>query len=378
MNKRLFAAIALQVGTIIGAGIFGVPYAIAQVGYFWGVVLVITVTGAMLVNNLMYGELVLRTRGSNRQLASYAEIYLGKWAKHLAGLIMFVGLIGAQIAYLILGGEFLYSLLGASLPGSPLLYGTAFFVLGAVAIYIGITFIARVELFMIAFMAVVLVVLVETNLNMVDWANFVQNDPGYLFVGFGVVLFALGGMSAIPEMDDILKSKKDMRKAIIWGVLIGSIATLVFAFMVVGVSGLQTSPETVHGLEGLAQPISILLLAVFGVLAVGTSFIALGGNLQHMFAFDYKLPKTAAWLIVVGVPFTVYILELTSFISLISLMGAVLGGATGILIIYMYFVAKKQKPTRKPEFQIAWPVWVGALVIAVFALGILYQVYLLF
>src|SRR3989344_2068768 len=99
-NKHIISGIATLTGTIIGAGVLGMPYVIAKAGFLTGT-LALLALGIMAIFMYLYlGEIVLRTKG-NHQLTGYAEIYLGKWGKKLMFLAMAVGIYGALAAYLI-------------------------------------------------------------------------------------------------------------------------------------------------------------------------------------------------------------------------------------------------------------------------------------
>ena len=123
MNNTFIKSTAILIGTTIGAGIFGVPYAIAQIGFIPGLVYLLVIGGLMILLNLMYGEIVLRTLGDH-QLTCYSQIYFGKKGKTIAALVMLVGLYGALLAYLIQIGVFAYGLLGV---GSPWIWSMVFF-----------------------------------------------------------------------------------------------------------------------------------------------------------------------------------------------------------------------------------------------------------
>ncbi len=76
MVKGVYKAIATLIGTIIGAGVLGLPYVISQAGFNLGLILILIIGLAVLYMNLFYGEVVLRTKTAH-QLAGYAEKYLG-------------------------------------------------------------------------------------------------------------------------------------------------------------------------------------------------------------------------------------------------------------------------------------------------------------
>jgi len=121
-NLPLVEAISILVGTIIGAGILGIPYVVAQAGFLTGMVVLVVLSVAVILINLLLGEIVLSTQG-NHQLTGYAEKYFGKIGKYLMfGSVVF-GFYGALLAYIIGEGEALAALAG----GSPLLYSLIFF-----------------------------------------------------------------------------------------------------------------------------------------------------------------------------------------------------------------------------------------------------------
>ena len=83
--KISFSATSIIIGTIVGVGIFGLPYAIAKVGFLVGIPLLVLLSGAMLCLHYLYGEIVLRTKRKQR-LVGYAKKYLGNKGKSIATL----------------------------------------------------------------------------------------------------------------------------------------------------------------------------------------------------------------------------------------------------------------------------------------------------
>ncbi len=57
----MLQAISTMVGTIIGAGILGVPFVFARAGFWTGVVMLAIITFAMISMKLIFGEITLRT-----------------------------------------------------------------------------------------------------------------------------------------------------------------------------------------------------------------------------------------------------------------------------------------------------------------------------
>ena len=106
VNKNFYFALAALIGTTVGAGIFGIPYVISKSGIGPGLFYFFILGGAVLLLHLFFGEIVLRTKEKHR-LIGFAQKYLGNWGKFLITISTILGLVGALLAYIILGGDFL-------------------------------------------------------------------------------------------------------------------------------------------------------------------------------------------------------------------------------------------------------------------------------
>jgi len=289
-NYRFFYAMATLGGMIIGAGTFGIPYVMAKVGFGVGFFYLIILGLAVLGVHLFYGEIILRTEGQHR-LVGYVGKYLGGWTKKLAAGIVLLEYYGSLLAYTILGGQFLAIIFGQWLGGAELVWALIFFALGAGIVFLGIKTVAEDEFFMVGLMFLTLAVLLAKGLPMIQPANFGGADFKNLFLPYGVILYALAGSAAIPEARQILRGQeRKMKKAIIWGTIIPIFVYILFALVVVGISGRQTTDDAILGLIPYFGSWVVSLGAVFGILAVFTSFIALGLNLRDVFNQDCRIP----------------------------------------------------------------------------------------
>ncbi|MEM2916630.1 MAG: aromatic amino acid transport family protein [Candidatus Woesearchaeota archaeon] len=86
----LYEAVATLVGTIIGAGVLGIPYVMAKAGFLTGLLVLLLLGMVILTVNLCIGEVVLRTKGIH-QLTGYVGIYLGDRGRRLMTLAMIIG-----------------------------------------------------------------------------------------------------------------------------------------------------------------------------------------------------------------------------------------------------------------------------------------------
>jgi len=114
-NKNFVFALTILISTIVGAGIFGIPYVIARSGVIPGFFYFLVLGGAALLVHLLFGEIVLRNERKCR-IIGYAQEYFGQSGKLLIAISVIVGFTGSLLAYGILAGDFLKIIFSAFLP----------------------------------------------------------------------------------------------------------------------------------------------------------------------------------------------------------------------------------------------------------------------
>ncbi len=371
-NKRIIEGIATLTGTILGAGILGMPYVIAKAGFLTGTVTLLGLGIVVLFMYLYLGEIVLRTKG-NHQLTGYAEIYLGKWGKKLMFLTMVVGIYGALAAYLIGSSGTLSKLLG----GAQSHWLMAYFLAIAAITYFGLKWVEKCEIFLGAFLLISIFLIIYSAMNHVEAGNLSGFSIKSIFAPYGVILFAYLGMAAIPEVrEEMASNLKGMKKAVIIGAAIPIIVYFIFSLAVVGSVGIvkfsSLGPNeriATIALSSIVGEKIFLIGNLFAVLAMTTSFLALGVALKEMFIFDYKMGHNRAWLLTMAVPLIIVMAGVTNFIDTLSLTGIFAGGVEGMLIVLMALKAKKLGD-RKPEYSIPINLPIAAAFILVFLAGV--------
>jgi len=365
-------AIAVLIGTTVGAGIFAIPYAFSQVGFFWGLVYLIILALIVLAVELCYGEIILRTKES-KEMAGYVETYSGRTGKIFISLSLILGIYAALTAYLIGVGTYLETLIGPLLGGNLMFWGIVFWALGSLICFLGIGTMSRFELLMSCGLIVLVFILFVIFFPYVDFKNFSINTSKNLFLPFGMILFALGGATALPTMRKILGEEAAFfKKAILIGLGVPSIIYAFFAFIILGVTGPEVSEEALIGLAKFLGGKSLIIGGIFGILAMSTSFFALSFVLKEFFRQDYKIKNFAAWVLTVSVPLFLFLTGFR-FIYVIGISGTILSGFQGIILIDTYYKAR-QKKEREPEFKFNLPKLLAYLIYLVFIFGIIYQI----
>lgn len=367
MDSKYLEAIATLVGTIIGAGVLGIPYVVAKSGLKIGLVHILLLGIAILFINLYVAEISLRTKKTH-QLVGYAEKYLGKSGKYLMTLSTIIGVYGALTAYLIGEGKTIGTLLGI---GSTIAM-IFFFVIFSAVIYKGLKVMKRWEFYLSIFMVLVLFAIIALALPNGAMDNLKHVDYNFFFLPYGVILFAFLGAIAIPEMKEIIiTEKKRLRNAVIIGSLIPLIAYALFAIATVAVTGLSTDEIATIGLGQVLGTHMILLGNIFAILSMATSFLALGLGLKWMYQYDFHINEKVSWLLTIAIPLIIALSGFAGFIKILGFTGAISGGLEGILIVLMFHMAR-HKTERKPEFTISTNIIISGILVAIFLGGIIY------
>ena len=341
-----------------------------RAGFLTTIIVMTVIYLAVLLINLHIGEIVLSTKKLH-QLTGYAEKYLGKWGKTAMFFSVIIGFYGALLAYLIGEGEVLAALTG----GSPIVYSLLFFVFGSVLVYLGLTIVKRTELFM-TFLILLLVILVFIlGLDNLEWENLAGFDLAKIFLPYGVIFFAMGGASAIPQLAEVLHGREKLvKRAIIIGTTIPFAVYLIFTFIAVGVTGANVTEVATVGLGRVMGKSMLAMGNVFAFFTMATSFLTLGLALKKTYHLDFGVNKKLAWLLTISLPLLMLFLGLNHFVGVLGTAGAIGGGLEGLLIGLIYLQLKKKRE-NVPAYQLTKSPLIIILLSLMFIGGIVYTLW---
>ncbi|MFH1192034.1 MAG: aromatic amino acid transport family protein [bacterium] len=350
-TKKIIFAISTLVGTIVGVGIFGLPYIAAQAG-FWPIIIYLC-GGAVIVIaiSLIYGAVIIGSDGKKRLPGYVKEYFGGKWS--IISLLNFLfGLYGSQLAYIIIGGKFLQGLIFPIFPISQFAATMFFFIIGSALIYKGIKLVEKTEFFMLIFLFFIILIFFFISFGKINPVNFSGYDMNKMFLPYGIVFFSLMGLSILPEIKEMFlkgektnnyseKGKKNFQKTIIYSVLISLFIYIIFIAVILGVSGKNTSIEAFSGLKNVLSDRIIYIGYIFGFLSVFTSFISVGLTIEKSFIYDYGLKYKKAFILASIVPLALFLAGFNNFLYIISILGTITFGIDGFFLFVLYFKIKK-------------------------------------
>lgn len=357
-------ATATLIGTVIGAGILGIPFAVAKVGFIPGVVMLLALGIAMVILELMFIEVTLRTK-KDHEIPGYGGLYLGFNAKMIALLAGIIGGYGTLLAYMIAQGEILQTLFG----GSQMLWSLLFYMAGSYIIYRGLGAVRIIELIMTIGIFSIMFLIGLTAHPHINSLNLTYTNMSNLIVPYGVLIFALSGITAVPQ---VRKQMKGSEKKLPYVIIAGNVAVitiyLLFMWLVLGVTGTQTTEVATIGLGDRIGPSMLIMGNALAFFTITTSFITVGLSIRRLFHYDYDFPRFKAWLSTIIIPLVIFIFGARSFIQVVGIVGGVIIGIQSIIVVLAFWKAQKNGH-RKSEFRLGKMTLVGGMLIVLYLLG---------
>lgn len=362
----------LLLGMIIGAGMFALPYSFLKAGMGWGLFLFAAVLLISWLLHILYAAVTYVTPGRHR-FTGYVRLYVGKRAERLALLFTFFGYYGAMLAYGVLGAIFLEGAFGLDFFSAGLL----FFILGGLLFFLSLRLVGKINFYLTLPLLAFILVLAFWLLPHFDRANFLPPALPEWFLPYGILVFAFGGYSALPDLHDVLgsRSRELSKKIIFWSLFIAAIFYLIFIFSVLGAGGKVTTEDALSGLGEITGDGVVMIGSLIGLLAVFTSYIVFGADLKLTFRYDYGLSETFSWLISFLPPVFLFSLGFTNLVKILSLVGAVGLGVFAVLVLWIAWREQEKLSSYLGFTPRAW--WLLPLGILV-VLGALQDIFLLF
>jgi amino acid permease len=361
MYKNLILPAGLLAGTIIGAGVFALPFVFERAGILAGLFYLLVFGTLLVFVNFMYAGVIIKTEESHR-FVGYVKAHLGKFAEKISIMTSIAGLLLSMVVYLVLASSFI-NLFAPSLPDAQKVL--IFWLIAAFTVFLKIGKMALLE-----FLVTVAMIFIILALFLFGIGGFSEKtdylfliNPAFIFLPYGAVLFSLSGRVAIPSVVNYFREKKEnldkLKPAIALGVFIPIVVYALFIIGVIGLSG-QVSEDSVSGLIGGLPKEMLWALGILGFLSLWSTYIMLSQEVEKSMESDLKFPRWLSAGAVLFVPIILYFCGFNNFLAIIEVAGGVFIGLEGILIVLMWLKVFKKKSIW------AW------LLLLVFAVGIVY------
>jgi hypothetical protein len=175
--------------------------------------------------------------------------------------------------------------------------------------------------------------LVIAYLFQADGVRFLSWNMDATLLPIGVFVFAMFGLTFVPEIVEIAERK---RRTVLLSITFGTL-TAAFLMWLFAVSAAGADPN----IQSPADLVRILpawiawAIPVVGFLAVSSVFMTQTQDLRSTFEYDARLHPMAAYAIAVGAPFFLLLLVTRDFLTVVSFVGAVFNSINMIFIAAM-------------------------------------------
>lgn len=373
-SQLIFPA-SLLATTIIGAGMFSLPFLFGKAGIGAGIFYLLFFGVILALIHLMYADIIVRTP-ENHRFPGYVKIYLGKFG-HWSSIFMAIfGALLSLTIYLVLSPSFI-NLIALN---APIIYVIlTFWLLGSLAIFFNVNELTMLEfLIFIGMAAIVLAIFGFSflmNGGLGKTANLPLFDLNNIFLPFGAVLFSMYGRSAIPALLGYFRNNGQSAAKSKWPIIVGSAApVIIYAIFVFGILGLSdnVSEDAVSGLVGNLPVMILWIIGILGTISLWSTYIVIGRDIKKSLEHDFNFPLILSGAVVFIIPILFYFIGFRDFLRLVGFTGAIIIGLEGIFIILMWLKASKINSADKIIIKLN-PLIIIFLLL-VFAAGIIYKV----
>src|SRR3989344_542145 len=225
---KILEGFGILVGVIIGAGIFSLPYSFSAAPLLWNIFLFLAVFCLSVFLHLLFAGIIYTTPGKHR-FPGYVQIYLGPRAETIATIFTALSYYGAMLAYGILGATFLQNIFGIDF----FIAGILFFILGSALFFLTIDKIGKINFYLTLPLVCFILLMALKVFPEIHPENFAIEGRSW-FLAYGILVFAFGGYSAIPDLKDILGARNHSlpKKIILWSLIAAALIYLIFIFAV--------------------------------------------------------------------------------------------------------------------------------------------------
>lgn len=335
MDQRIgnnILPVGILAGSVIGAGIFSLPFVFSRVGVFNGLIYLVIASVAVSLSHYLYAEVVLKS-GAQHNFVSYSKRYLGEVGYWLAILMSVAQMLLVLVVYLILSQSFFNLVINHS----SLITLTGFWIIGSAAVFFTLKRLAGIESAIVASIIAIAFFIFSYSLPQLptlEWDKIPLSVSGFL-AAIGPLFFALGGRTAIVEVVRFAKKPSIVRRSVILGTIIPAVAYGLFALAVIAMSPV-VSEDGVSGLIGSLSPWLLAVIGLLGLLSILSSYMIIGFDINDILRLDLRWKRPVRMALIIGTPIILYLAGLKDFLWLVSFTGGVFGALTFIFIILMW------------------------------------------
>ena len=329
-------SLMLVAGAGIGTGILTIPYAVSKIGIFGTLAALALAYAVSAVMYLIIADLTRNSRRSDDLIGILDEHLFGGKGKKVLNLLFFVLLVllllENLVVYLLCAGNVLVDLLGID----GILAKILFYALASVVVLFGVKGMGVGEKISVALIGgTVLILTVLSGFHTKGALNVSFGAPDTVFAVYGLFMFAFSAIFSIIQVCNHIEKPEQTGKAVIGGLTLNALITMVFTVAVILGSEAVTEIATIGLADGIGIPFVKVLCSVLVLFAMFTSFWSSGFAFSDVVGGQLKISTRWAWLIATAPALLIAVLLPLSVLDYVQI-GA---GALSIILVIVVLPA---------------------------------------
>ncbi len=342
MSKRELSVLEstmLIAGNGLGTGILAIPYIASKTGFYSIVLCVIIAYAVSVVMHLMVADLVLHSKNSSQLIGIFKEhLFCGKYG-NIATFVFFIVLAIVLFLnltiYIICASDVMITMLAFSDTVAKII----FYGISSSIVFLGIKVIGVSEKYsMILILLVVLYLSILSRWNIVRNLEFNFGGTMKSTVLYGMLMFSFSALFSVPQVVNNIENISKIKFAVIAGIGLNALITMIFIVSVLTASEEITSVATI-GLSNSIGFASQIACSVFVLLAMFTSYWSIAFAQLDIINEQTKADRRLCWLIATVPTIFISIFLPGSFISYIQVAGGSVALIIGCLLLPTYYKA---------------------------------------
>lgn len=335
-------SLMLVAGAGIGTGILTIPYAASRIGIFGTIIAIGLAYVVSLITYLFIADLTLNSKDSTQLLGILKQhLFKGKYKKVFSSIffgIFVIILLQNLIVYILCATDIITQLFGIPMALAKII----FYVIASTVLIFGIKGIGVGEKFAVPLISTVIFLLIILSMfNVQNSLSLTFGKPSIITAVFGLFMFAFSAIFSVVQVTNNIEDTKNVKKALVGGLTINAILTLVFTIASIVGSKEVTELATIGLTETIGKPWVKVLCSIFVLLAMLTSYWSSGLAFADVLKEEFKMGKRKAWFISTLPTIILAIILPLTIIDFVQIGAGALSIIVGIIILPAYYNAVK-------------------------------------
>ncbi|PCI76135.1 hypothetical protein COB21_04730 [Candidatus Aerophobetes bacterium] len=291
---RFFSGSCLVAGTMIGAGMLGIPLVTSSAGVVGAFLSTFVVWIFMLITGLLYLEATLALKDGVHVL-SITEHFLGKWGKWVSGFFFIFLYFSLMVAYFDAGGAlFAKTFFGVVADNVSIVHISLFALIFFIIVGIGPRSIDRVNMIISSAMIIAFIFLMVEGMPKLGVNTAAKTfHGGATLLSLPILFAAYGFHNIIPSLSSYLKrDKKLLKRCIFVGSFVAFIVYFLWQWIIISTVPMDIITAALHENISVTEtfskvhqmPLFALIGRFFALFAITTSLLGVSFSLVDFLA----------------------------------------------------------------------------------------------